>query len=68
MNNSGPSVQCIDCLDIIQSNYRHDFQTCKCGKISIDGGKDYTRLLFPNGGTVDDFIRRIENGETAEKS
>lgn len=38
-------VQCLDCNDVIESRYRHDFQTCSCGATSVDGGKDYQRIL-----------------------
>lgn len=38
-------VQCLQCGDIIESKYRHDFVTCKCGSISVDGGKDYLRRV-----------------------
>jgi len=45
-------VQCKKCNDIIESKHRHDFVTCSCGSISIDGGKDYMRWL----GNFEDFI------------
>lgn len=48
----GPKVMCVKCLDIIQSMNRHDFATCTCGAISIDGGSDYTRCL----GYPEDFM------------
>ena len=37
------AVQCKSCGDIIESTYRHDFVTCSCGKVSVDGGHDYLR-------------------------
>ena len=37
-------AKCLKCEDIIQSTYRHDFKTCKCGAIFIDGGTDYLRM------------------------
>ena len=36
-------AQCRQCGDIIESKHRHDFVTCKCGAIFVDGGKDYVR-------------------------
>ena len=39
------SIKCKSCLDEIVSEYRHDFVTCKCGKVSVDGGKDYLRRV-----------------------
>lgn len=36
-------AKCFLCGDIIESKYRHDFVTCSCGKLSVDGGKDYLK-------------------------
>lgn len=36
-------LQCLDCKNIIESTHRHDFVSCRCGKIFVDGGKDYLR-------------------------
>lgn len=35
------SAKCLRCEDHIESKHRHDFVTCKCGAISVDGGKEY---------------------------
>lgn len=40
------SIKCNHCNDEIESKHRHDFVTCKCGKISVDGGKDYRKTSF----------------------
>ena len=32
--------------DIIESVHRHDFKSCFCGRVSVDGGKDYLRRCF----------------------
>ncbi|SOC27590.1 hypothetical protein SAMN05880501_1248 [Ureibacillus xyleni] len=37
-------VRCKKCNDIIESKHRHDFQSCKCGAIFIDGGTNYQRF------------------------
>ena len=39
-------AQCLTCDEIIESKYRHDFVTCKCGKLSVDGGLDYLRRAY----------------------
>ena len=39
----GAKIQCLKCMDIIQSMDRHDFKYCKCGNIFVDGGNDYLR-------------------------
>ncbi len=38
--------QCLKCKDIIESRHRHDFVTCSCGAVSVDGGKDYLRRVY----------------------
>ena len=38
-------IQCKYCKDIIESKHTHDFVTCKCGKVSVDGGLDYLRRI-----------------------
>lgn len=39
-------AQCLKCKDVIQSNSVHDYVTCSCGNLSIDGGQDYLRRAF----------------------
>jgi len=39
-------IKCNHCDDEIESKYRHDFVTCSCGKVSVDGGKDYLKRSF----------------------
>lgn len=36
-------VKCNKCGDIIESVSVHDFKTCKCGAVSVDGGHEYLR-------------------------
>lgn len=38
-------AQCLKCMDIIESKHRHDFVSCSCGTIYVDGGKEYLRRL-----------------------
>ena len=40
------SARCRKCGDEIESTYRHDFVTCSCGAISVDGGRSYIRRAF----------------------
>lgn len=39
------AVICNKCDDFIVSKRRHDFVTCKCGAISVDGGQEYLRRV-----------------------
>lgn len=36
-------ARCRKCGDTIESVHRHDWQTCKCESIFVDGGLDYLR-------------------------
>ena len=36
-------AQCKLCTSVIESKHVHDFVSCKCGEIFVDGGKDYLR-------------------------
>lgn len=36
-------IRCKKCNDIIESVSVHDFKTCSCGAVSVDGGHDYLR-------------------------
>ena len=47
------TVICLSCGDKIVSKHRHDFVTCTCGAISIDGGQEYLRR-------VGDFTNAID--------
>lgn len=37
------AAQCVKCDEVVVSTHRHDFRTCKCGAIAVDGGNDYAR-------------------------
>jgi hypothetical protein len=39
------AVSCNGCGDFIVSMHRHDYVTCTCGAIAIDGGQDYLRRV-----------------------
>lgn len=39
------AVSCLSCGDFIFSMHRHDFVTCTCGSISVDGGQEYLRRV-----------------------
>ena len=37
-------ASCKACGDVIESTHVHDFRSCKCGKIFVDGGREYIRV------------------------
>lgn len=42
------AIQCKHCGDIIESTHLHDYKTCSCGSVSVDGGHSYLRRCFKN--------------------
>jgi hypothetical protein len=47
------AVSCLACGDFIISKHRHDFVTCTCGAVSIDGGQEYLRRVGDFTNAVD---------------
>jgi hypothetical protein len=47
------AATCLSCGDFIFSKHRHDFVTCTCGAISVDGGQDYLRRVGDFTNAVD---------------
>lgn len=39
-------VQCNKCKSVIESTHVHDFVTCLCRHVSVDGGRDYFRRAW----------------------
>lgn len=56
------AIQCKHCGEIIESTSAHDFKTCKCGKVFVDGGHEYLRRGYTNS-AEDDFIDLSETIE-----
>lgn len=48
-------VRCKSCGDEIYSKRVHDFQTCSCGKVSVDGGHAYLKRATVDGGEYDEL-------------
>jgi hypothetical protein len=47
------AVSCLGCGDFIVSKHRHDFVTCTCGAVSVDGGQEYLRRVGDFANAVD---------------
>lgn len=63
-------AKCKKCEDVIESFHRHDFVSCKCGEISVDGGQEYFRCLakdWANFIRVDDENNEIPVKIVAEE-
>jgi len=39
-------AKCLKCGEVLESETVHDFKTCLCGNLSVDGGKEYLRRCF----------------------
>lgn len=55
--------KCAKCGDVIESKHRHDFRSCSCGAIFIDGGLDYQRC----GWTSDGYFISLAEYESGER-
>lgn len=45
------AAKCKVCGDLITSKHVHDFNSCSCGNVCVDGGNEYLRRLIH-----DDFM------------
>lgn len=54
------TAQCLHCLDIITSTHVHDYRACKCGKVKVDGGNEYTRRGWSGGLYNDSILDLVE--------
>lgn len=53
-------IKCNHCGQIIESKHRHDFRSCKCGKVHVDGGKEYLRRGFDKDTDYEDLSETVE--------
>ena len=42
-------ARCLLCEDVIRSMHGHDFRSCSCGNLSVDGGLNYRKRCIKNG-------------------
>lgn len=55
------AAECRRCGDVIESKHRHDFVSCSCGAISVDGGRSYLKRSARHD--VQDVIERSETAD-----
>lgn len=48
-------AKCLKCGEIIESKHRHDYVTCKCGNLAVDGGRDYLKRNFQDYSMVEEL-------------
>jgi len=56
------AIQCKHCGEVIESYSDHDFKTCKCGAVFVDGGHLYQRIGYTNS-EEEDYINLTETVE-----
>jgi len=54
------SAMCLVCDDTIVSKHSHDYVTCNCGALSVDGGLEYLKRNFVK---MEDWIEMSEYEE-----
>lgn len=54
-------IKCNYCGDVIESVTTHDFKTCSCGRVSVDGGKSYFKRLFQKTNDYTDLSEYIKD-------
>lgn len=57
-------IKCKSCGDVIESLNTHDYKSCSCGRVAVDGGHDYLRRCFTD--SSDDFEDLSEVLEVTE--
>lgn len=57
------AARCTNCGDEIESKHRHDYRTCSCGNLSVDGGKDYIRRGFREENSFDELSEEIPDAD-----
>ena len=50
------AARCLACLQVVESKHQHDFRTCECGALSVDGGKAYIRRAWSGKAGYEDMI------------
>jgi hypothetical protein len=54
------AIQCVNCTEVIESKHTHDFVSCKCGSVSVDGGLEYRRLIGNPAMIIDRAEREVD--------
>ena len=57
-------AKCLRCGDIIESTHTHDYKTCSCGAVAVDGGHDYIRRSYREEGCFEELSEVLTLYET----
>lgn len=50
-------VQCPICKEMVVSLRRHDFTSCDCGAVSVDGGGEYLKICTGSGVAFEQLVK-----------
>ena len=59
-------ARCKFCGDIIESKYTHNYVTCSCGAIAVDGGHEYLRRNYKAGYKPDECFEDLSETEDGD--
>lgn len=59
------AIKCKLCGEIIESTYRNQYVSCKCGACSVDGGHDYLRRSYKSNDCYIELSVAEESDENA---
>ena len=54
--------------DVIESKNTHDFVTCSCGNVSVDGGHEYLHRSFQSKDKYEELSEYEEENEQIPKA
>ena len=54
-------AQCRLCGDIVESLHRHDYKSCKCGNMSVDGGKSYLKRSYRESNSIIELSEVVQD-------
>lgn len=56
-------ARCKLCRITIESKHRHDFVSCPCGTLSVDGGREYIRRAWNSKLPYEDIAEELNEYE-----
>jgi hypothetical protein len=60
-------ARCLECGDLIRSRNRHDYVTCSCGSLSVDGGSWYCKRSYKEGAAWEDLSESFDIASDEEE-
>ena len=58
-------AKCLTCGDVIESKHLHDFVSCSCGKLAVDGGLAYIKRCWSE--PFEEMSEQEERGEEKDE-